>query len=332
MPRLAVNILVILVLIVMAAAGCKSKDEPASLPENEQNTPEPEKKEEIKADKGVGFFKDNGFCMLAFNVKGGLIPSIKKVLPETEPYSEHIGAQLLKALIWDIDQRRDIRNGDQCRLVYKTTKDRFKIRVYGLEFHSKKFSKTYRYFFFWEADKKFPEYFTESGNAVARRMKNPPLKTFDEVISVFSQGSKSRDSIKYRVRTGTEVRMPYPAVVKRINWDIEKLGLSVEVNYPGTGMDAHFYHLSAISEKVLPGEHIPKGEVFARTGVSGDTQTPHLEYKLIQDTGEGPNPADPFKLHGEEPYMLPPSAYKDFVSVKYQILEKFRKVEFPPTK
>lgn len=291
------------------------KEEPAKTPE----TPE----------KPKSFYKDkNGFCALAVKIEDGLVLSIQKVLPETEPYAENIAAQMIKALFWEFDHRRDVRNGDTFRLVYKATRDRFRIRVYGIRYRSLKNEKTYQAFFFWERDKKFPKYFNEAGVSLAKRIKNCPLSNYDEVISLFRKGSKTNRGIKFRVKTGTQITMPYPCVVTRINWDLDADGLGVEVRYPGTGIIAQFVHLSAISSDVTEGQTVSVGTVFARTGVSGKTQIPHLEYRHLKETDEGLTGVDPLELHKTETFGLPASAHTDFVSVKHQVLSMLSKVGF----
>ena len=274
------------------------------------------------------FVKEDGFCSVAFDMEGSLASSIKNALPDSEPYAENIAAQLIKALFWDLDHKSDLRKGDRCRLIYKKTRDRLKIRMYGIEYNSKKLDKRYLYFFFWERDKALPEYFDKSGVAVARRMKHPPLRNEAEIISLFRKGTKTKKGIKYRIPVGTQIVMPYPAIVERINWDLASDGLSVEVRYPGTGLFAQFVHLSAISSKVTPGEIVSVGTVFARTVVSGKTQIPHLEYRLLRKNDEGVEWVDPFELHGFETYTLLAHSYPDFVLVKHQILARLDKVGF----
>jgi len=306
--------------------GCsKEKDVPVpATPEEDPKTPEP-----VSQKRAFGFLKENGFCTLAFYIDGGLIPSVKKILPDTEPYADNIGAQIVKALLWDLDHRRDIRKGDSCKVLYKRTMDRFKIRVYGITYTSQKFEKTYSYYFFWEKKRKFPEFFTEAGTAVSKKMKNCPLKNYDEIVALYRAGSKANKGVKFRVRRGVEVFMPFPAVVLRMNWNLEIDGISVEVRYPGTGKLAQFTHLSAISDKIEPGAAVSVGTIFARTGVSGKTQTPHLEYRMLKETENGLEYIDPFEFHGLESYILDMSGHRDFVSVKHQIIGKLRKVDFP---
>ena len=317
----------ILILFFFTSCNCSREDEN---PNPTTPIPSLETEPAEKAPKtAIGFLKEDGFRSLAFNVDGGLVLSIKNVLPESEPYAENIAAQIIKALLWDMDHRRDIRKGDSCKVLYKPTRDRFKIRVYGIEYTSQKFEKTYSYFFFWERERKFPEFYTEAGTGVAKRLKNCPLRDYDEIVSLFRIGSKNNTGIKFRVQRGTEVYMPYPAVVLRMNWDLENEGLSLEVRYPGTGKVARFSHLSAISDKIEPGVTVSVGTVFARTGVSGKTQVPHLEYSLLKETEEGPKAMDPFEFHGQEAYLLDMRGHRDFVSVKHQIMARLEKVKFP---
>jgi murein DD-endopeptidase MepM/ murein hydrolase activator NlpD len=300
-------------------------------PEVPETTPEPEiavETPEPTPEAPKSFIKEDDFRSLAFEIGGGLIESIRKTLPESESYAENIGAQIIKALFWDLDHRRDLRKGDRCRILYKTTRDRFKIRLYGVRYKSTRFDKTYQYFFFWESDKKSPEFFDSAGQAVAKRMKNCPLIKFDEVISLYRPGVKDRRGVKFRVKTSTEARMPFPAVVERLNWDLETTGLSVEVRYPGTGLTAQFLHLSAISEKVEPGSTVTVGDIFARTGITGKTQVPQLDYRLFKSEEGSDSGVDPFEFHGFEPYTLPPSEYSKFVSVKHQVLSRMEKVGF----
>ena len=317
----------LIVCLAMFAWGCGKSESPAPEPTPGIESGQPEEPSPTPSVRPM-FFKEKGFCSLAFRIDGSLIESIQKNLPETEPYAENVAAQVIKALFWDLDHRSDLRNGDTCRLVYKATRDRFKIRVYGIEYTSKKLEKQLLVFFFWEKNRKFPEYFTESGQALAKRMKNTPLQQYDEILSLFRAGRKNRRGIKFRVAISTEVYMPYPSVVEQLNWDLETDGLGVEVRYPGTGLIAQFIHLSAISSEVAPGHTIPVGSVFARTGISGDTQIPHLEYRLFKEVDGRRQAIDPFGFHGVETYSLSATSITDFVSVKHQILAKISRVGF----
>jgi murein DD-endopeptidase MepM/ murein hydrolase activator NlpD len=323
--------LLILLILTLAFFPACSKEEQAPKPQAPSlsvpegvSSPAPQ----VPKEKPRFLQDEDGFCSLAFEVDGGLVPSIKKVLPEDQPFSENIGAQIIKALFWELDHRRDLRKGDRCKVVYKKTRDRFKIRVYGVEYYSKLYDKTFYSFFFWEKNKKFPEYFTQSGVAQAKRMKDCPLRHYDEVISLFRKNVKTRRGVKFRVRTGYEIYMPYPAVVEKMNWDLKNDGLGVQVRYLGTGTIAQFVHLSAISNQVEPGSTVSVGSVFARTGISGDTQIPHLEYRLMKETDKGIEGVDPYEFHGYDSYLLPPEAHKDFISVKYQVMAKMEGVDF----
>lgn len=326
--RIIIGCFFVLTLIFLNCKESKPPVEPTPIPvpsvekAEPKETPEPPK-------RPVAFYKDEkGFCALAVNIKNGLVPSIQKVLPESEPYAENIAAQIIKALFWEFDHRRDVRNGDTCRLVYKSTRDRFKIRVYGIRYRSLKHEKTYQAYFFWERDKKFPEYFNEAGASLAKKIKNCPLQHYDEVISLFRKGSTTNRGIKFRVKTGMQVTMPFPSAVTRINWDMPVDGLGVEVRYLGTGLLAQFVHLSAISSDVAEGHTVSVGSIFARTGISGKTQIPHLEYRLLKETDDGLIGVDPLEFHKTETYNLPPSAHTDLVSVKHQVLTMILKVGF----
>ena len=322
MKRFPLFILLVAVLLV----GCSGKTEeptpePVIVTEEEVMTPEPTPEE-----AGPFYSDDRGFRAVTFRVDGGFVPSLKKALPEKEKFAENLSAQMIKALFWDIDHRRDVRKGDVVRLVYKPTRDRFKVRLYGVEYKSLRFEKTFRYFFFWEKDRKYPEYFSEAGEAVSKRMKNPPLKHYDDIVSLFRAGSKSNTGVVFRVPRGTKVRMPFPATVERVNWDMDDLGLSVQVAYSGTDLHAQFLHLSAISEEVEPDATLSTGTVFARTGLTGKVKVPQLVYRLFKKNGDEIEYVDPFGFHGIETYTLQTSAYKDFVLVKHRVLALMNKV------
>ena len=135
---------ILMVLLAVPVACSKAPEAPAPVPDPEtvahqDTSPTPSVKS--------AFNMEDGFCSVAFEVDGGLVQSISRVLPEKEPYAENIAAQIIKALFWKMDHKRDVCKGDRCRLVYKRTRDRFKIRVYGIAYRSGKYDTTFRCFF-----------------------------------------------------------------------------------------------------------------------------------------------------------------------------------------
>jgi murein DD-endopeptidase MepM/ murein hydrolase activator NlpD len=69
----------------------------------------------------------------------------------------------------------------------------------------------------------------------------------------------------------------------------------------GDGQFAHYCHLQPGSLRVKPGDHVRRGDVLARIGVSGDPNVPHLHFEVTTSAkplvGEGiPYVIDQFRV------------------------------------
>lgn len=73
----------------------------------------------------------------------------------------------------------------------------------------------------------------------------------------------------------------------------------------GHGQYAYYFHLQTGSVRVKPGDHVHRGQVIARIGVSGDATVPHLHFEVTTSpqilAGDGvPYEIDHFRLKRDD--------------------------------
>jgi murein DD-endopeptidase MepM/ murein hydrolase activator NlpD len=92
--------------------------------------------------------------------------------------------------------------------------------------------------------------------------------------------SSNHGGVDIAAKVGTPVRAPAEGTVTKVGRNNAKRGNWVEVEH-ADGTTSRYLHLSGF--KVKPGDSVGKGQIFARTGATGNVTGPHLHWSMMKD-------------------------------------------------
>ena len=139
------------------------------------------------------------------------------------------------------------------------------------------------------------------GRVVSKSVGGPD-PTFDEG---YAQTPGRQDYLYYDGHDGYDYGLYYepvaaaaPGVVKLAGWAVPSChsclsGLTVEIVH-GNGLLTYYGHLSQIN--VAVGQHVGRGQVLGRSGMTGTATGPHLHFGVYYEDGRGP--VDPYGWAG----------------------------------
>jgi len=267
---------------------------------------------------------------VAFRVQGSLSSSIAAALPEDQrALATALADRLFGALQWFFESQKDVRGGDEVKIVYNPSARTERAPLYGFWYKSKRLGKTLFYFYYPEGGTGGVSYFDAEGNSIAEVMKRPPLPP--EIVANAIVRPMGANAVVFNVPVGTPLLMPFPARILRLNWDQENLGRCIEARYLLVGFIAQFCNLEAISDKAAEGAMIDAGTQVATTGDSGKTSVPRLLYRTFRSAEEGDlKPVSPFEVHGKDKKQLPAAERVNFLAVRAKVEKLFEKITVPP--
>ncbi|MCB9476523.1 MAG: M23 family metallopeptidase [Deltaproteobacteria bacterium] len=266
------------------------------------------------------------FFVLRVVVHRSLLGSLIDAMPDNVQLARALASTTEGLLRFRMNTRTQMAPLDTATFVFKEGDLKSSVRLYGLRYQSRLLSRTIRAYYYWETDRRVPEYFDASGEAIVPRIKQPPVAEYERVDRRYSR--KGRPSgVDFLTEAGVEVTTPFPAKVRRINWRPKEEGRCVEMEYVGTGVFARITRLSSLSVKVNPGEELAAGSVIAKVGDLREGKGNGLRYELFRETDDGEAALDPFDFHMAEPYHLSGGNEGMFAVVKQRLDLDFEEAE-----
>ncbi len=258
--------------------------------------------EDLPADGSIP--GSGGIHAVSLQIDGSLAATLIKALgPEVGDPLSMVTSRLM---VWWLDVARDLRPGDAFDLAYELPQGSEPV-VHALRFRSGKLAKTMHAYRFQAPGADFGRYYDEGGKEVELRLEDSPIADYDQVTSLLKDGRRHK-GVDFKAPVGTPVKMPWPGVVRRTNWNYRVNGGSMEIE-DAKGRKILFLHLSEITKGIGPGTRVSKGQVIALSGNTGRSTAPHLHYQVMSSTGRV---LDPFDLHRTIRVELPAGAHEDF--------------------
>lgn len=202
-----------------------------------------------------------------------------------------ITAQVVKLFAHKLDFERDIKAGDEFRLVFerKVTESGRTIETGELEYAELKGRKFYRF----ERSDGQVEYFDEHGKNIKGFLLRTPV---DGARLTSRFGMRRHPILGYaRAHQGVDFGAGHGApvlaagdgvVVKASRW--RGYGNWLQIRHAG-GWDTGYAHLSRYAKGIRPGARVRQGQVVAYVGSTGMSTGPHLHYEVWQK-GKRVNP------------------------------------------
>lgn len=203
--------------------------------------------------------------------------------------ADAVAAVLSRVLMWDLQLRTDLRNGDRFRVAY--TVDAAGIAtVVGATYDSEKLGETLTAYRFRADGDRFARYYTADGQEVERRLRSSPIADYEQITSLL-RDRPNHHGVDFMAPTGTPVVAPFAGRVTRVDWNQANNGHCVEVEL-ADGTLAKFLHLE--STAVSAGARVAAGATVGHSGNTGHSSGPHLHYQL----NRGEAVLDPVDVHG----------------------------------
>ncbi|MDR0786387.1 MAG: peptidoglycan DD-metalloendopeptidase family protein [Gemmatimonadota bacterium] len=208
---------------------------------------------------------------------------------------------------WQIDFSRDLRSGDQFRVLYErvvrpdgTTRD---IHVLGAQMNINR--RDFEAYAFTAGSEK-EDYFNREGDSLRRAFLRAPLQ-YRRISSAFSrsrfhpilQTARPHNGIDYAAATGTPVYAVGDGVIQRAG-NGGSFGNLIEIGH-SRGMMTRYAHLNGFAKGIRAGMAVKQGDLIGYVGMTGQATGPHLHFEFhragrpvdpgtIEDTNGDPIP------------------------------------------
>ena len=203
---------------------------------------------------------------------------------------DSVAQQMIEALENEIDFRRDLRRGDQFRVVYETLHAAGEYlrpgRLLAVEF----INGGKRTEVFWFADgSRSGGYYSLDGTSMRRSFLRTPLE-FSRISSAFNPSRRHPVTGKIRAHQGTDfaapsgtrIRSASDGVVTRKGYDARGYGNYIEIRHDARRTTL-YGHMSGFAPNIRVGSRVGQGDVIGFVGSTGLSTGPHLHYELKLD-------------------------------------------------
>ncbi len=220
---------------------------------------------------------------------------------------DSIVTQMATLFSADIDFHRDLRRGDQFKVVYEVLYSSGEPvmtgRILAAEFTND--GQTYKAVYFRQPNGK-GEYYTPDGKSLKKAFLRSPIE-FSRISSGFGMRYhpilkqwREHKGVDYAAPTGTKIKAVADAVVAFAGQE-NGYGNFILLQHSGNYSTA-YGHLSAFAKGLHKGEKIHQGDVIGYVGSTGWATGPHLHFEF-RIAGVAVNP-----LTAKIPYAFPISA------------------------
>ena len=219
------------------------------------------------------------------SVHGSLIASLERVGAPTA-----LAPKLADILGWDIDFRRDLREGDTFRVLYEEVwRDARLVRsgaIQAVEFTSK--GKTSRAYLF-DNGHGDTGYFDQNGGSLQKALLRAPLQ-YSRISSDFSyhrfhpvlNQMMPHLGIDYAAPLGTPVKAAGDGVVMEASAGGGN-GRYVHIRHANKEYETYYLHLSRFGKGIHSGTRVAQGDIIGYVGATGYATGPHLDYRVKQN-------------------------------------------------
>ncbi len=200
---------------------------------------------------------------------------------------DSVAIQLTEIFGSDIDFHRELKRGDEFKVVYEdlTLEGRSARagRVLAVEFVND--SKPHKAYWFAPGGGRTAGYYNEEGRSLKKSFLRSPL-AFSRISSGFTprrfhpiqQRWKAHNGVDYAAPTGTPIMATASGTVKFSGWQ-NGYGNFVEIQHH-SGYSTAYAHLSRFGRGVKVGQKVEQGDVIGYVGATGWATGPHLHYEF----------------------------------------------------
>ena len=260
-------------------------------------------------------YDGNVIQSLNFTIRNSMNFSVCKIITHEDGCAA-LSAHLGRLMVWFIDIKKSMRDGDTMDVLYQRLDGPEQFKVLKLSYKSRLFGKTYAAYYFDGFEHGYGGYFDVEGNEIAQRIveAQSPIRNYIEITSLpgdFRKGPGGHSGTDFKAEEGTPIYSGFSGKVLRTNWNVRANGYCVEIDHPKLGIKTLYLHLSRV--KVKRGQTIQAGQQIAESGNTGRTFAPHLHYE-IQNKKNKKMIYSPFtsKYHKSYTRNIPPHHHQAF--------------------
>ena len=217
-----------------------------------------------------------------------------------------LAAKMNDILGWDIDFKRDLRQGDTFRILYQEVwKDGTLVRTGAIEALEIVNKGRIRHAFHFAGPDGRPGYFDDEGKNLQKQLIRAPLE-YSRISSGFSYRRfhpvlkkwMPHLGVDYAAPLGTSVRAAGDGVVVAATRK-EGNGRFIQIRHNNSEYETFYLHLSRFAEGIKQGVKVRQGDVIGFVGATGYATGPHLDYR-VKRNGKFVNPRE-LKLPAAHP-------------------------------
>lgn len=237
--------------------------------------------------------------------------------------------QLAEVFGWKVDFLRDVRDGDQFRLIYEVREregERLSTgHIVAAEFANRdKRVKAVRY----TSPDGTTGYYEPDGSSLERGFLRYPVE-FSRISSNFNPNRlhpihntvRPHNGVDLAAPTGTPVKSAGSGRVTFVGWK-HGYGKVIQVRHDGKN-ETLYAHLSGFKANLKRGARIDKGSTIGYVGMTGGATGPHLHYEFRVNG----KPLDPLKVDLPEANPIASEHRKDFLAQTRQPLEQLARIK-----
>ncbi|MDX2474831.1 MAG: peptidoglycan DD-metalloendopeptidase family protein [Candidatus Krumholzibacteria bacterium] len=196
---------------------------------------------------------------------------------------------------WDIDFKRDLRQGDTFRILYEEVwKDDRLVRtgsIQAIEMVNK--GQEHTAYLFAEGDR--PRYYSNEGRNMQKQLSRAPLN-YSRISSKYSHRRfhpvlkrwMPHLGVDYAAPLGTPVRAGGDGVVLTATHK-KGNGRYIQICHTNSQYETYYLHLSKYAKGIKKGTKVSQGQVIGYVGATGYATGPHLDYR-VKRRGQFVNP------------------------------------------
>ncbi|MEW6204369.1 MAG: peptidoglycan DD-metalloendopeptidase family protein [Pseudomonadota bacterium] len=232
---------------------------------------------------------------------------------------DSVAIQLTEIFGSDIDFHRELRKGDEFKVVYEdlTLEGRSARsgRVLAVEFVNN--NKPFKAYWFAPSGNRNAGYYNEEGRSLKKSFLRSPL-AFSRISSGFTPRRfhpiqkrwKAHNGVDYAAPTGTPIMATASGTVKFSGWQ-NGYGNFVEIQHH-SGYSTAYAHLSRFGKGVKVGQKVEQGDVIGYVGATGWATGPHLHYEFRVNRV----PKNPLSITVAQAEPLDRSSFSEFKRVQ----------------
>ncbi|CCK82238.1 M23 family metallopeptidase [Desulfobacula toluolica] len=197
-----------------------------------------------------------------------------------------LALRLSDIFAWDIDFIRDIKPGDQFKILVEKRYRDGKSAGYG-QIHAAFFTNNGNLFkaFLHKDSKGIPGYYDENGNSLQKAFLKAPL-AFSRISSKFTKKRmhpilkeyRPHPGVDYAAPKGTPIKTVGDGVITQIGYN-KGMGNYINIRHYN-GYITSYNHMSKFAKGMKKNKQVLQGNVIGYVGMTGYATGPHLDFRM----------------------------------------------------